>query len=413
MSAIALRGGGAALNVGYVLLISAYAPIEVASTVLSGISLATLVSAATRFGTEVLVSRKLAVAADAEGGQPYSALAFFFLSFPAFSTLLCVPLVLWAVHVGLIDGAIAYYSMSAAFFINAFVISGEAIKSSGKPLTGIVVSSSLHGGLALAGAVLLTYLGRFDAGEFLFWYLVACFLAAAAGLSIWHREMRWKLEKPIELRAFANMAELAPVGLYSVNSAIIMNVGVLILDSLEAHEGVVVLSIASKVSLVFGLCLASVNSVYVPVIARAHSSGIHERLSREVQRVATYAFAASLGVAVLLAGVLPFMRDSALIQQAQIERVLVILVVGNLIGVGAGPVVFLASMLGLRRDLVLVSISCSLLYSLGVTFSAAHYGVLGVAVTTSLAIVYVNVLLALAIHRKAGLRSWTRLRRLR
>jgi len=257
-----------------------------------------------------------------------------------------------------------------------------------------IVGAALASGMLVASVATLAYTAAAIAG-----------FAIAALLS-------WRYRPSLPVAAVSLKAKLhwsrswLPFVLLVAASAVNAQLGILLLGWLATSEQAGAMQIAEQGSRLVALSLTIANMVIGPYVARAWLDHDLERLQALSRRSARIALLASLPVALplmLFAGPivgLVFGADYVALAAFPLS----ILAGGQLVNVAFGSVGLLLTMSGHERDALLGLAAGLVLNSIAALLLIPHFQAAGAALSSVLGLVTWNLLLAIRVRRRVGLR---------
>lgn len=148
---------------------------------------------------------------------------------------------------------------------------------------------------------------------------------------------------------------------------------------------------ASRVIMIFALALVTVNAVITPLISRFYVNGGIKELKAMINKSSIIFTVSGLTTAVVVI----FFGGQILIlfgsEYAQSYDLLLILLVGQFVNLLAGPVGPLLAMTGREKELKTIVWEALIINIILSVILAFYWGAMGVAVSTTLALVYWNV----------------------
>lgn len=186
-------------------------------------------------------------------------------------------------------------------------------------------------------------------------------------------------------------------------SLISFRIDIIMLGLLSNVEHVAVYSAASRIAdvIVFGLVAA--NAVVVPMISRLHSTGRHEDLQKLVRLASKNILLFTIP---LTATILIFGKEILNLFGPEFSTgysALVILILGQLFSVFAGPVGYLMMMTGHQRSAAkIASISAITNLVLNVIF-IPMFGMIGAAISTAISLALLNMLLLKFVRKELSI----------
>lgn len=194
------------------------------------------------------------------------------------------------------------------------------------------------------------------------------------------------------------------LALYSTTMMVIGQVDVVIAGLLLGPEAAAGYAIASRISRFIPFGLTAVNLAFGPLAARL----LHEGRARELQRVVTWAAGGILLTTLPLAAGAILLREPLLAlfgpEFVTAQGALVILAIGRLANAVCGPTATLLSMSGNHGDAARVALGSALLDAALMLVLIPRFGVVGVALATTLTTVAWNLALLVLVRRRIGVR---------
>jgi len=199
---------------------------------------------------------------------------------------------------------------------------------------------------------------------------------------------------------------ILPFVLMTAVSTFNSHIGVLVLGVMGSDEGVAGFRIAVSGAMIVALSLVIVNVVIGPQIVRAHRDQDIVRL----QRLSKLSARGALAVALPLALAFVFWGGQIVslvygeTYKDMVTLPLVILAIGQLISVAFGSVGLLLTMSGFERHTLIGQIIALMVNALACLLFVPILGATGAAVAVSLSLITWNVILAVSVFRKVGIR---------
>ncbi len=178
----------------------------------------------------------------------------------------------------------------------------------------------------------------------------------------------------------------------------------LLLGFFTGPEEVAYYEAASRAALLVSLPLLAVNAVAPPMFAQMHQKGQLRELERLAQNSTRWMYCVSLPLALFVAALAPEILHLFGTGFAEARWALQVLVAAQLVNVACGSVGFLLAMTGNQLTL---TTALALGGALGLPLmavSTAFFGLNGLAVAKGLWLVGVNLLMALGVWRRLGLK---------
>ncbi len=155
---------------------------------------------------------------------------------------------------------------------------------------------------------------------------------------------------------------------------------------------------ANKISIFIAVPLLTLNVTFAPTIAELFSKGEKKTLSIMFQVVTKWVISFSLPICLIA---MLFSRSLLAISgQSFVDAwpLLLALAVGNMLNAGTGPVGYMLSMTGHQRLTFLNSLTAIVVNVVLGVILTPHYGALGTAIATGMALSVVNLMRLLQVH---------------
>lgn len=239
------------------------------------------------------------------------------------------------------------------------------------------------------------------------WVLLKQSLTSAAllGISVWtmlsvlaiqllllRQSFRPEIHIAKPIYAFRQWLQMALPLLFIDGSFIVLNqTDTLMLGAMLNPEAVGIYSAAFKTSGWVNFILASVNAIAAPMFASLYAQGKQPELQHLVSTIARWIFYPALAVAV---GIMLFAEPILGLfgpEFTTAKWAMIVLVIGQLVNVGAGSVGYLLNMTGHHNQCAFV-VGCSAILNLDLNWvSIPWLGILGAAVATAISMSLWNV----------------------
>jgi|GEM_PF-1605056 O-antigen/teichoic acid export membrane protein len=388
---IALRVLGACLAYFVVILVVDFYGVERGGNYFSLMALWVLLCGVGKFGLDTLSLKY--VAAEEETSK--HSVARFFIGLSV-RRLCCY--MLFLIGLGLVLGATGYLAsqsglsdiwwyavIACPFSVMVFVVSscqqGEGYISLSVFANGVLIS--------LFFIVLLALLSSYADYESL--YVFATVAAAIVSIGIFLFSQRKKIALPVAI----DMGVVNKASLFLTIGTLIalLNVwlGQIVVSAAFTDYDETIYGVGDRTSKLFMILLVAVNAVIAPRISRFWRTGDIDALRLMIkQSVAGLSLLGLLMfcIVVLLSDFIVSMFD---LSGSLPVRVLLILCAGQLANMMTGPSVFLLTMTGHEKSLMLIQ-GAGLCFLLLLLSLMAVYGVVGVAIAQSLAVALFNII---------------------
>jgi len=272
-------------------------------------------------------------------------------------------------------------------------------------------STTIFGGLLAAALVVavLSALWLLDVPAGLdvavsVWVSASALSAASGGFVLWRKWRRLDaggVSPAGELRAV-----IAPLWINGLLALGVGEIGIWIVGAAASTQEAALFGAAVRIAAFLTVPLSVVNGVIPPIVAELYGRGQRESLQGVLRGAATLALLPSLlifaGLAISaepLLGLLygDFYREAA--------PLLVVLCLGQLVGVAAGPCGFALLMTGNESVLMWITAAYGAVTLIGALWLVGEHGAFGVACALGIALLVRNVAMLLALRRGAGVWS--------
>ncbi|MGH8901620.1 MAG: oligosaccharide flippase family protein [Egibacteraceae bacterium] len=233
------------------------------------------------------------------------------------------------------------------------------------------------------------------------------FVAASLGLLLLSRRLPPRSQDRTTATAREVLAVSWPFYANSVALILLRNTDVWALSAARGSTAVAIYLVASRIANnAVTAPMVMMNSVVPPVIAELYARGEKERLERVLRVTATAAaLLSALVLAALVLGGGPLLGLLFGDFYRQAYQPLVILAVGNLLGVAAGSCGFTLGMTGQQKALLWTSLLAGVVSATAAVVGARVAGANGAAFAFSLGNVLQNGLQVLLVRRRVGVRT--------
>lgn len=215
----------------------------------------------------------------------------------------------------------------------------------------------------------------------------------------------------VEIRQARPAYELArwwrtaiPLVLFGGSFMVLRQTDTLMIGIFLSAKDVGIYGAALKTSSWVPFILGAVNAISAPLIAALYAQKDYRELQQLVSTVAQWMFYPALATAI---GLIAFSTPILQLFGAEFvaaRGVLIVLILGQLVNVGAGSVGYLMTMTG-HQNQCLVVMGLSALVNVALNFVGIHlFGIMGAAIATALSMVMWNVWLYALVVRNLGVR---------
>lgn len=199
---------------------------------------------------------------------------------------------------------------------------------------------------------------------------------------------------------------LLPFTLLSAVGTLNGEIGILLLGWLGDSEDIAALRVAMSGAVLVAMPLSIVNMVIGPYISRAHQDNDKSGLQRLSRQSARAALATALPIALPLiffgGPIVQFVFGDVYRDTATLP--LLILSIGQLVNVGFGSVGMFLTMSGYERDTLSGQIVALLVNATAALILIPSFGAVGAALSVAIGLVTWNLILAMLIIKRLGLR---------
>ncbi|MBW7998324.1 MAG: oligosaccharide flippase family protein [Candidatus Glassbacteria bacterium] len=233
----------------------------------------------------------------------------------------------------------------------------------------------------------------------------AMLVALLVSTALWHalqppdiKRAKPEFATPEWLRSARTFTLISGIGVLGPS------LGVIMLGSMAGAEATGIFGVASSAAALIALPLLAINAPLAPTISRIFTEGKREELQGLATKAARSALLLSLPVALVFIGLGHWVLLLFGAEFTDGYGVLVILSLAQVINAGMGSVGVLLQMTGHERDVarsLAIAVSFNVLANL---FLIPLWGVNGAAVGAAGNLVIWNVLMAVTVHRKLGIR---------
>jgi O-antigen/teichoic acid export membrane protein len=238
---------------------------------------------------------------------------------------------------------------------------------------------------------------------------VATVISSLLGLAFTRRPM-WRLRPPPAIAAVPEYAAATwravavPLVLVGAAEALMNRTGVLLLGWIGDTKAAGVYSMVFNIAFVVALPRTAINILFAPAIAGLYARNDRIMLQALVARAAAWTLSAGASVALVLAifaGPLLAWFGPGFESGTGALRILLL---GQVIVSAAGSQQHVMLMTGHERSAAAILVSCAASNAAGCMMLIGHFGATGAAISTALALVLWNALMAAFIWRRLHLR---------
>jgi O-antigen/teichoic acid export membrane protein len=208
-------------------------------------------------------------------------------------------------------------------------------------------------------------------------------------------------------RTTAWMSSALPLLFANAMNVVNTQAPILLLGSIKGAQAAGLYAIASRGSDLIAFGLIAVNVALAPVAAKLWAERDVARLQHLVTRSVRVVFVCSLPVA---AGLIIFGERFLAIFGREFtgaKSVLVVLVIGQMVNVAMGSVALLLVMTGHEREVAIGSAVCATLNVVLNLIMIPSLGIMGSALAVAISLIVWNILLAVQVYRRLGIRATT------
>ena len=182
-------------------------------------------------------------------------------------------------------------------------------------------------------------------------------------------------------------------------------IGTIMLGTMGSAADVGLFSVASRLAYMLAFSLVAVEMILAPVVSRLNATGERKTLQVMLTRTVQIAFIVTLLPVLVLtlwgSHVLEWFGHEYALGQTP----LTILVVGQLINVATGSGAVVLFMLGDEHIVAVVYVAVTLLSLVLYAIAIPRYGIVGVAIVSSIGVIVLNLLLSLLTRKRSGLHA--------
>ncbi len=240
------------------------------------------------------------------------------------------------------------------------------------------------------------------------WALTAALAGAVTGLLLAHYAMRTHHplpgpEVPPEYDTAAWRNAALPLMIAGATEVLLNRTGVIVLGWMDHTTEAGIYSLAFNVALLVTLPRVAVNTLFAPAISSLHAAGDRHALQALVQRTAQWTLAAAAAIAAVIFVVAEPLMSSFGTAYSEGVVPLRILLVAQVLAVGAGSQLYVMTMTGHERSaatLLVGAAGANIVVSLVLV---QFFGVAGAALGSAGTLLAWNAAMALWIWRRLGL----------
>ncbi|MEM9164320.1 MAG: flippase [Cyanobacteria bacterium P01_F01_bin.4] len=260
--------------------------------------------------------------------------------------------------------------------------------------------------LLLVGAAAVWQLrGDLTSGVAIALSLFSAMLALTLQWLLFQRSLDAKIRTAKPTYAIAQWWQTAlPLMLFSGSHMVLSQTDTLMIGAFLNAKQVGLYSAALKTASWVPFILSSVNSISAPLIASLYAQGDRQGLQQLVATIARWMFYPALAVALGLIGFAGPVLQLFGPDFTAAKGALIILILGQLVNVGAGSVGYLMTMTGHQTQSAWV-MGASAVVNVGLNLVGIHFfGIVGAALATALSMTMWNIWLYVLVVQRLGVR---------
>jgi O-antigen/teichoic acid export membrane protein len=263
----------------------------------------------------------------------------------------------------------------------------------------------LHPILFLVGAFIWVQSGRsLTSVNAIALSIIVLFIVLFLQLILFHRTLSLEVKQAPPTFAFRQWLLVSLPLLFVDGSFLILNqTDTLMIGTFLDTEAVGIYSAASKTAAWVSFILAAVNAIAAPMFSSLYAQGDRNELQRLVSTIARWMFypalAVALGLALFADPVLQWFGS----EFGAAKWALMVLILGQLVNVGAGSVGYLLMMTGHHYQCARVVGCCAILNVVLNWIGIPWFGVLGAAIATALSMSLWNIWLNRMVVKHLGI----------
>ncbi|MDV2996276.1 MAG: hypothetical protein N4J56_005930 [Chroococcidiopsis sp. SAG 2025] len=222
---------------------------------------------------------------------------------------------------------------------------------------------------------------------------------------LFYREISTEISQVFPAYALSQWWRVAlPLMFLDGSSVVLSQTDTLMLGTMLGAKAVGIYSAALKTSLWVHFILTAVNAIFAPIIASLHAQGDRQGLQQLVSTIAQWMFYPALAIAI---GLIVFAEPVLQLFGAEFTTArgaLIVLILGQLVNVGAGSVGYLLIMTGNQIPAASV-MGISAFTNVVLNFVGIHWlGIVGAALATAFSMMLWNVWLHTIVVKRLNVR---------
>ncbi|MGL4617585.1 MAG: flippase, partial [Chroococcidiopsis sp.] len=247
--------------------------------------------------------------------------------------------------------------------------------------------------LVLIGITFIWQLDRsLNSTEAIALSILSLLLVSIVQALLFYREFSTEISQAVPAYALSQWWRVAlPLMFLDGSSVVLSQTDTLMLGTMLGAKAVGIYSAALKTSLWVHFILTAVNAIFAPIIASLHAQGDRQGLQQLVSTIARWMFYPALAIAI---GLIVFAEPVLQLFGAEFTTArgaLIVLILGQLVNVGAGSVGYLLIMTGNQIPAASV-MGISAFTNVVLNFVGIHWlGIVGAALATAFSMMLWNV----------------------
>ncbi|MDZ4878460.1 MAG: hypothetical protein CLLPBCKN_007895 [Chroococcidiopsis cubana SAG 39.79] len=222
---------------------------------------------------------------------------------------------------------------------------------------------------------------------------------------LFYRELTTEISQAVPAYAIGQWWRVAlPLMFLDGSSIVLSQTDTLMLGAMLGAKAVGIYSAALKTSLWVHFILTAVNAIFAPIIASLHAQGDRQGLQQLVSTIARWMFYPALAIAIgLIVFAVPVLQLFGT-EFTAARGALIVLILGQLVNVGAGSVGYLLMMTGNQNPAASV-MGISALVNVVLNLIGIHWlGIFGAALATAFSMMLWNVWLHAIVVKRLDVR---------
>jgi len=262
-----------------------------------------------------------------------------------------------------------------------------------------------EGSLVVLVTIATLLLGRPVSAQ---WALTAALVGAVTGLLLAHYAMRVHslpsgpdLRPEYDTTTWRNAA--LPLMIAGATEVLLNRTGVIVLGWMDHTKEAGIYSLAFNVALLVTLPRVAVNTLFAPAISSLHAAGDRQALQALVRRTAQWTLAAAAAIAALIFILAEPLMSSFGAAYGEGVAPLRVLLVAQVLAVGAGSQLYVMTMTGHERSAAALLVGAAGANIVASLVLVQFFGVVGAALGSAGTLLAWNAVMALWIWRRLGL----------